>query len=63
MKCHYIKCVVSTFFANEVYLCCRYEIVRPPDGAWGIPNDKGEWNGMIGMVKRNVGLSISQNLI
>ena len=37
--------------------------MRPPDGAWGIPNDKGEWNGMIGMVKRNVGLSISQDLI
>ena len=33
----------------------RYKIVRPPDGAWGIPVGKdGDWNGMIGMVKRGV---------
>ncbi|KAK4312415.1 hypothetical protein Pmani_016169 [Petrolisthes manimaculis] len=31
----------------------RYTLVRPPDGAWGIPTEGGDWNGMIGMVKRN----------
>lgn len=31
-----------------------YTLVRPPDGAWGIPTEAGDWNGMIGMVKRNV---------
>ncbi|XP_045615622.1 glutamate receptor ionotropic, delta-1-like [Procambarus clarkii] len=31
----------------------RYTLVRPPDGAWGIPTSGGDWNGMIGMVKRN----------
>ncbi|XP_063840377.1 glutamate receptor ionotropic, kainate glr-3-like [Scylla paramamosain] len=31
-----------------------YTLVRPPDGAWGIPTNDGDWNGMIGMVKRNV---------
>ncbi|XP_071530496.1 probable glutamate receptor [Panulirus ornatus] len=31
----------------------RYTLVRPADGAWGIPDTSGEWNGMIGMVKRN----------
>ncbi|XP_069995836.1 glutamate receptor ionotropic, kainate glr-3-like [Penaeus vannamei] len=30
-----------------------YTLVRPPDGAWGIPTEAGDWNGMIGMVKRN----------
>ncbi|XP_045118675.1 probable glutamate receptor isoform X2 [Portunus trituberculatus] len=30
-----------------------YTLVRPPDGAWGIPTTDGDWNGMIGMVKRN----------
>ena len=30
--------------------------MRPPDGAWGIPkpDGSGDWNGMIGMVKRKV---------
>ena len=28
-------------------------ILRPPDGAWGKPADNGDWNGMVGMVKRN----------
>ncbi|XP_068216641.1 glutamate receptor ionotropic, kainate glr-3-like [Palaemon carinicauda] len=31
----------------------KYVLVRPPDGAWGIPTSSGDWNGMIGMVKRN----------
>ncbi|XP_064111241.1 probable glutamate receptor [Macrobrachium nipponense] len=31
----------------------QYVLVRPPDGAWGIPSPSGDWNGMIGMVKRN----------
>lgn len=31
--------------------------MRPPDGAWGIPTSGGDWNGMIGMVKRNVSFS------
>ncbi|XP_050726022.1 glutamate receptor ionotropic, kainate glr-3-like [Eriocheir sinensis] len=30
-----------------------YTLVRPMDGAWGAPDDQGNWNGMIGMVKRN----------
>ncbi|KAA0188335.1 Ionotropic receptor 138 [Hyalella azteca] len=32
----------------------KYKIVRPADGAWGIPrpDGSGDWNGMIGMVKR-----------
>ncbi|XP_047490883.1 glutamate receptor-like [Penaeus chinensis] len=31
----------------------NYTLVRPRDGAWGIPTEAGDWNGMIGMVKRN----------
>ncbi|XP_053634134.1 glutamate receptor-like isoform X2 [Cherax quadricarinatus] len=27
----------------------RYTLVRPPDGAWGIPTSGGDWSGMIGM--------------
>ncbi|XP_045110455.1 glutamate receptor U1-like isoform X3 [Portunus trituberculatus] len=30
-----------------------YTLVRPPDGAWGAPDELGNWNGMIGMVRRN----------
>ena len=26
---------------------------RPEDGAWGAIDDKGNWGGMVGMVKRN----------
>jgi hypothetical protein len=29
-----------------------YTIVRPLDGKWGIGDESGIWNGMIGMVKR-----------
>ena len=28
-------------------------LVRPPDGSWGAVDDKGNWGGMVGMVKRN----------
>ncbi|XP_076044708.1 uncharacterized protein LOC143027321 [Oratosquilla oratoria] len=31
----------------------KYELYRPADGAWGAPQPDGDWNGMIGMVKRN----------
>uniref|UniRef100_A0A6A7GA25 Glutamate receptor n=2 Tax=Hirondellea gigas TaxID=1518452 RepID=A0A6A7GA25_9CRUS len=33
----------------------KYKLVRPSDGAWGIPrgDGTGDWNGMIGMVKRD----------
>ena len=30
-----------------------YTLVRPPDGKWGVSDDSGNWNGMLGMVKRN----------
>ena len=29
-----------------------YTIVRPPDGKWGVGDADGNWNGMLGMVKR-----------
>ncbi|XP_040566786.2 glutamate receptor ionotropic, delta-2-like [Lepeophtheirus salmonis] len=39
------------FFATAMNF--EYEILRPPDGQWGVRNENGEWNGMLGMVKRN----------
>ena len=30
-----------------------YTMVRPPDGKWGVGDSEGNWNGMLGMVKRN----------
>ena len=29
-----------------------YDLVRPPDGKWGVGNADNEWNGMLGMIKR-----------
>ena len=28
-------------------------LARPEDGSWGAIDDKGNWGGMVGMVKRN----------
>nr|XP_053649837.1 glutamate receptor ionotropic, kainate 4-like [Cherax quadricarinatus] len=30
----------------------RFEIVRPPDGLWGVADANGSWNGMLGMIQR-----------
>ena len=27
---------------------CSYNIVNPPDGAWGSPDENGTWSGLIG---------------
>ena len=29
-----------------------YDMVRPPDGKWGVKSETGNWNGMIGMLDR-----------
>ncbi len=29
-----------------------YTLVRPPDGKWGVGDANGNWNGMLGMIKR-----------
>ncbi|XP_071743825.1 glutamate receptor ionotropic, delta-2-like [Lepeophtheirus salmonis] len=39
------------FFASAMNF--EYEILRPSDGQWGVGDENGEWNGMLGMVKRN----------
>ena len=38
------------------YIIHSYTIEEPPDGMWGGPNPDGTWNGMVGMVKRGVGI-------
>ncbi|XP_068201744.1 glutamate receptor ionotropic, delta-2-like [Palaemon carinicauda] len=30
----------------------RFEILRPPDGLWGVEQANGSWNGMLGMIQR-----------
>ena len=30
-----------------------YKIISSPDGKWGVGDENGNWNGMLGMVKRN----------
>ncbi|XP_071544057.1 glutamate receptor ionotropic, kainate glr-3-like [Panulirus ornatus] len=30
----------------------RFEILRPPDGLWGVELPNGTWNGMLGMIQR-----------
>ncbi|XP_064100968.1 glutamate receptor U1-like [Macrobrachium nipponense] len=30
-----------------------YTLTRPPDGAWGAPDENGNFNGMLGMIQRN----------
>ncbi|CAL4058607.1 unnamed protein product, partial [Meganyctiphanes norvegica] len=30
----------------------RFEILRPPDGKWGLELSNGSWNGMLGMIHR-----------
>lgn len=32
----------------------RFEIYRPPDGMWGVELPNGSWNGMLGMIQRQV---------
>ena len=34
----------------------RYKVVEPPDGQWGIADDKDEWNGMIRQILNKVGI-------
>ena len=30
----------------------KYQIVNPPDSAWGVINETGQWNGLTGMASR-----------
>ncbi|KAK4317066.1 hypothetical protein Pmani_011816 [Petrolisthes manimaculis] len=30
----------------------RFQILRPPDGLWGVEMENGTWNGMLGMLQR-----------
>lgn len=31
-----------------------YELVRSPEKIWGGPDENGDWNGMLGMLQREV---------
>ena len=33
---------------------CRYELLESADGAYGIPDGQGGWNGLVGMVSSMV---------
>ena len=37
----------------QVSLNFTTSLARPPDGGWGAIDDRGNWGGMVGMVKRN----------
>ena len=37
----------------QVSLNFTTSVARPPDGGWGAIDDRGNWGGMVGMVKRN----------
>ncbi len=37
----------------EAHINFTYTMVRPPDGKWGMGDEHGDWNGMLGMVHRN----------
>lgn len=40
----------------------QYEIVPVPDGKYGSRNEDGTWNGMVGELVRNVGLSLNKKI-
>ena len=37
-----------------LFLCDRYEFVRPKDFAWGVLKEDGTWSGMIGQLMNDV---------
>lgn len=36
------------------YAFCSYEPMEPPDGEYGIANENGSFNGMVGLLERAV---------
>jgi hypothetical protein len=42
-----------------IEVCRRYSVVRPPDGKWGGQDENGTWDGMIGMIVRQVSILYS----
>ena len=49
-----------TSFLSKISFCCRYSLIETIDGKYGV-KDKitGEWNGMVGMIVRRVGSTVS----
>ena len=41
---------------NVPFSPLRYKIFEVPDGKFGVKNESNFWNGMIGVVHRQVGL-------
>lgn len=48
---------------DPTYCVCRYNVVTPPDGAFGGQRPNGSWTGMMGQVTLKVRLCASGNLI
>ena len=41
-----------------------YNLVRSHDGKWGVGDENGDWNGMLGMLHRNeVDMAIGERLL
>ena len=49
-----------TPFMTKISFSCRYSLIESIDGKYGA-KDKitGEWNGMVGMIVRRVGSTVS----
>ena len=45
---------VSSYESAYTY-CCSFVVVEPPDEKFGVVDHNGSFNGMIGMIQRNVG--------
>lgn len=37
---------------------CRYELIHPPDGKWGVASNDNIWNGMLGQLQRRVSFKL-----
>lgn len=45
-----------------LYYVHRYELIEAEDGNYGVSNDQGEWNGLVGMLQRRVSGTTSHGL-
>ena len=55
----FILAQYHTPFMTKISFCSRYSLIETIDGKYGA-KDKitGEWNGMVGMIVRRVGLTV-----